>query len=520
MDTTGNCGVAASLHPQWLHPTSPSSSPASAHNSTASASQRSLKSVKSVESVSAIGAFPLGSLRINVPGQEEQEDGEEALPTPLTIPDLTMDVLDGSKPEFLRSGDVFILDDLPAHFTIGCDTISFTTAQSFPGFRDIPPGAHLIWVAPSESTSSRCAYWIYTEEKDGSAPGQIYVKQWDRFNEVLNDPASQAEERFQKERLQQIFTSLSPYQFKATTNALQQPTVPSPDHDATPALLDNTTIWFQLTSAINPTLLNRITGLDSGSWPVTSTDFAAGEATMAEEAGLYSKNAPRLRFMFPMDVRLVNPDAAGAERTRQALDPTAWILDKTEPSKSTFKSDDIVGELQFAFLTGIQLGNFSCLEQWWFLATKLIFRSYSLAIEKPLLARDLIQTFHSQLLYNDKYLEGDIIEMMPESARALQKALVTYKARLEEKLLVLGDQCTAEQHAVGMAFKSLEAWLWRLGWDLRGEYVRSGNVMLEDGEVVQAELSDFEDEDERGEYAPVVVEMENGRETGLVSWDG
>ena len=41
-------------------------------------------------------------------------------------------------------------------------------------------------------------------------------------------------------------------------------------------------------------------------------------------------------------------------------------------------------------------------------------------------------------------------------------------------------------------------------------------VQLEDGEFVDAEMKDFEAEDERGEFAPQVVELdEAGRERGL-----
>jgi len=40
---------------------------------------------------------------------------------------------------------------------------------------------------------------------------------------------------------------------------------------------------------------------------------------------------------------------------------------------------------------------------------------------------------------------------------------------------------------------------------------------LEDGEFVDAEVEDFQEEDERGEWAPAVVDLdENGRERGLI----
>lgn len=111
--------------------------------------------------------------------------------------------------------------------------------------------------------------------------------------------------------------------------------------------------------------------------------------------------------------------------------------------------------------------------------------------------------------------------MMPSNAHKLQRSLTTYASRLDELFQALGDDVTPDRHLVRDAFADLEAWLnSRLGWDLRAEYLRAGSLMLEDGEMVSAEMSDFEDEDERGEFAPVVVQLDGGgREAGLVSWD-
>ncbi|KAI3337291.1 hypothetical protein HD806DRAFT_476213 [Xylariaceae sp. AK1471] len=505
---SGNSGVEAvklDVHPPALQHSE--LCPSNKQQQSTNPLHHSLKSVKSVDSVSAIGAFPLGSLRVNDPRESDELVSDLPMENPT------------STPACVSGGDVFILDDLPANFTIGCDTTSFNSTQSFPGFRDIPPGVHLIWVAPSESTSSRSGYWIYTPEKDPTQPGHVYVKQWDKFNEVLGDPASQAEERFQKERLEQIFGTLSPYHLRAASTESSHKLALTQGDDSPLDLLGDKNIWYQLTFAIHPALLNRVTSQTRNTWHVTTMDSVAGETGLAGEAQLYASGASHLRFTFPMDVRLIDPEATGADRTRQALDPTRWIINRLECPDGDHQPDDLIGEFQFAFLAGMHLGNQSCLEQWFFLATRVIFRSFGLTIDKPQLARNLIQTFHAQLLYNDRYLQGDVLELMPQHARKLQLALTTYKARLDETLLALGDLCTPDQHSVGVAFSSLESWLWRLGWDLRGEYVRSGNVMLEDGEIVQAELSDFEDEDERGEFAPTVVEMENGREAGLLSWD-
>lgn len=406
----------------------------------------------------------------------------------------------------LTGGDVFILDNIPENFIIGCDTTSLKSTQSFPGFRDIPPGVHLIWVAPSESTSSRSGYWIHTPEKEPTQPGHVYVKQWDQFNEVLGDPPGHAEERIQIDQFEHTLGTFYPYPLRHAGR----------DRD----LLDDNNIWYQLTFAISPHLLSRITSQKlRHTWHVTTMDSVAGETGLAGEAQLYASGASHLCFAFPMDARLIDPDATGADRTRQALDPTGWVISKLENSAGDYQPDDLIGEFQFAFITGMHLGNQSCLEQWFFLATQLIFRSYGLTTDRPQLARSLIQTFHAQLLYNDRYLQADVLDLMPQHARKLQMTLTTYKARLDEKLLALGDRCTPDQNSVGVAFSSLESWLGRLGWVLNSDYVRSGKVMLEDGEMVETELSDFEDEDERGEFAPTVVVMEDGKESGLLSWD-
>ncbi|KAI2612823.1 uncharacterized protein GGS25DRAFT_477260 [Hypoxylon fragiforme] len=525
----GNCGVTVEIYP----PPTPDRLSSQMIPNQNSSNLHPIKAAKSVEDLPAIGALPFGSLRVNRPTDTEDPPIENPTKDPAKHPtniamELSPAATESGGYASPTGGDVLILDDLPANFTVGCDTMSFSTKTPFPGFRDIPPGTHLVWVAPSELTSTRSAYWIITPRRAEKERAEVYVKQWDKFNEVLSDPASQAEERFQRERLEQIYSNLSPYKLQAATSGALLPP-PNQEADNLPSFLSNDTIWSQLTSTIDADLLNRITGKVQRSWPVTTLDRIAGETTMAEEARLYASDKSELRFMFPMNKPLISPTAEGRERTRQALDPTQFVLDTLENTNNDSENSsidnrrpsDLVGELSFAFLTGMHLGNFSCLEQWWFYATKLVFRTFDLATSRPQLALHLIQTFHAQLVYNDRHLEGDILEMMPSNAKALQKALVTYKARLNESLLALGDRIAPDQQAVGAAFASLESWLWRLGWDLRGQYLRSGTLMLEDGEVVEAELSDFEDEDERGDFAPVVVELDpGGREAGLVSWDG
>jgi len=113
---------------------------------------------------------------------------------------------------------------------------------------------------------------------------------------------------------------------------------------------------------------------------------------------------------------------------------------------------------------------------------------------------------------------SSILDYDPDLRTDFKMLLITFKSRLNEQLLAQGSDLTDQQSAVGKAFEELESWLWRWGWDLRGNYVRSGKIQLEDGEFVDVELKDFQAEDERGEYAPVVVLDEQGREDDLIKF--
>jgi A1 cistron-splicing factor AAR2 len=153
----------------------------------------------------------------------------------------------------------------------------------------------------------------------------------------------------------------------------------------------------------------------------------------------------------------------------------------------------------------------------WAHIVKIVFRAFRLALALPEFFRKFIQAVHNQLIYDENGVEGSILDHDAEIREELKMILTVFKSRLNELLLAQGVNITPDQSAVGKAFEALESWLWKWGWDLRGNYVRSGKVQLEDGELIDAELKDFEAEDERGEYAPCVVELdENGREIGLI----
>ncbi|KAJ9134438.1 hypothetical protein NKR23_g10072, partial [Pleurostoma richardsiae] len=192
-------------------------------DSTASAGRFSLTSHKSIP---VTGTFPLGSLQVHeamaspnpTHSIEEEEmpplDPEENEPANALVvaPPLSSSSA-AAADAYLQNGDVFLLLDLPDNSTVGCDALAMSTGTSrrFLGIRDLPPGPHFVWVSPPGAIS-RSGYWFVTAA--ARSPGRVRVKQWDRYNEVLGDPASRFEARAQRDGVAAAYQGLVPYGFR------------------------------------------------------------------------------------------------------------------------------------------------------------------------------------------------------------------------------------------------------------------------------------------------------------------
>ncbi|KAH8683215.1 AAR2 protein-domain-containing protein [Tricladium varicosporioides] len=456
-----------------------------------SSSERSAKSVRSVH---AVGSYPLGSLRLHSPSPTR--------PTSNAI-----------KHECLKSGDVFIARDVPAGAIVGCDTIAFTIKPTdrFDGIREIPAGIHFIW-GGSTVTSLRNGFWVISSERNPSDFGAIHVRRWDRENEILEEEVSRAEIRIQKEGLPEIFFNLRPY-IKPGHGSI------SPSKGQSAISIRDTDIWSKLTSCISGALLSQITGCKEwNQWHVCSSNDNEQQITLSRDPKImidHYKDEP-LNFMFPRHMRTFSEESLGSLRTEQALDSTSHVLASISSNCMNEDPDEILGEIQFCYITGMMLGNVACMEQWAHII-KTMFRAFQLVLVRPVFFRKFIESVHSQLIYDEEGVEGSILDHDPTLGDDLRLILTTFKSRLNEMLLEKGNDINESQTAVGKAFEEFESWLWRWEWDLRGNYVRSGRIQLEDGQWVDAELKDFEAEDERGEFAPVMVELDDdGREKGLI----
>lgn len=557
-------------------------------------------------------------------------------------------------------GDVFLVLGLPAHSTVGCDAKAIGTGPAtlggggggdgFQGIRDIPPGTHFIWVS-EPSAMSRCGYWFVTDPATGR---QVRVKQWDKFNEVLVDPASQFEVRDHRENVASLYPQLVPYGFEGARGgggrgrdglamAGARPTSntsmpPEGISGVTATKSDEAQLWERLTCCVTNKVLSRVTGKTGASeWLVDTSDTAAGETggvagpatssflsplpgqTGGPSTNTYSHthkavyqtlvgSTGELHFLFPEgDIDLheykvgVDHSSPGNNRPGAATDAhlpdtSLDILRLVDTPGTGITGEDLVGELQFTFLTGLHLSNLSCVDQWWHLVLKVFLRAHELLAMRPSLSLLFLQTLYAQMIYNEEYIVGgtpsqppptsssstnrvqeveemvnvdvrheygggasntatgnnatSILDIVPGNKKKLRAALTLYKRRMNEILLddfggarggkpggPGGDDniaaqrreattITPEQSAVGQVFAELEAWFWRLGWDLRTDYVHRPHTHKSSKEGGKDEEEDEEDGDEGygyeddDEYKPVIVDLdENGREVGMISFD-
>ncbi|KAI5457735.1 AAR2 protein-domain-containing protein [Mariannaea sp. PMI_226] len=500
-------------------------------NSNASVGSSSARSVK------VLGAHPLGTLRMHEQASpspmheddDDDDDDDDLGPPPLDPPagkelqqgDTSKILSDNNRRSPIQSpalrhgmggGDVVLVLDLPELFTVGYDSISFT-ARHFGGVRDIPPGPHFFWVAHMNGLSARCGFWI-----DTTNTNTVHVFQWDRFNEILTQSA-RAEALIQVENLESFHSKLVPYSDPSATNAVQGSLTKS-------ASERNLEIWRQLTSRISEALLTRVIRQPLDNWMVHTGDRVNGSILDAAEMRLDKSlsnvmlKTRELYFTFDQQSKSYSTAQTGIERTQLATDSTHYLISTIEKARGALAADDIIGEFQFAFIVGVHLGNDSCIQQWWHMLLQIFLRAYLLPVRHPVLTSDFLRTLTAHLSYSSSWLDGSILDQAQSQSRELRLALTVYKRRLDEMLLALSNQATAEQLTVSTSFAGLEATVVsELDWDLRGEFLRRGNVMMEDGEQVELETADLEAEDERGEWAPAVVDLdETGRQRDLVSW--
>ena len=115
-------------------------------------------------------------------------------------------------------------------------------------------------------------------------------------------------------------------------------------------------------------LLSNITGHEWNQWQVSSTDDYKPAVRISghpDDAHTLHKSGDKvLKFVFPKTNRTFSSNSIGADRTEQAMDTSAHILGVITSNCTYEDSDEIIGELQFCYITGMVLGNLACMQHW------------------------------------------------------------------------------------------------------------------------------------------------------------
>lgn len=455
-----------------------------------------------------------------------------------------------------------LLPDLPPKTLVGIDLITFTSTPNFHGIRDLSPGWHFLYTGATETLSLRSGAWFYIGDittagkgsndtalvtqgrnKNGTQTApvpEIYIWKWSADTESLvaldseSDSARQESMRH-KANLGSVWQSggLFKYRSRIAPSMLVKPVAesesgekneedkPKPQIEARIQTEDDAQTeengrrdWSGLTDRISPTLLSRVIGnpevdvdghprwvLSSASTATRDADHIPGVDSPAEPE--ISEEAEREFGFIPVDLkRTWREGAVGRERTEGAKD-RSWalgdVIDRYAGEASG--GNQLLGELQFTFLMVLTMMNYSCLQQWKRLL-ELILTSRNAVLDREAFMSEVIRILSLQLQRCDD-VDGGLFEIDGDEGGAFLRDLLMKLRRSVDDLV--GDSASE----VKLELDKLEEWVKaEYDWELRrGAVVRHGMLQLEDGEQVEMDWDGNDEDEETGEYAPVIVDM-------------
>ncbi|KAJ5825095.1 A1 cistron-splicing factor AAR2 [Penicillium robsamsonii] len=460
-----------------------------------------------------------------------------------------------------------LLPNLPPKTLVGIDLITFTSTPNFHGIRDLSLGWHFLYTGATETLSLRSGAWFYigdistagkgnndtalvaqsrNKNQTQNAPGpEIYIWKWSSDTESLvaldseSDSDRQESMRY-KANLGSTWQSggLFKYRSRIAPSMLVKPVTksetgekneedqdqPEPQIEARIQTEDDTQTeesgrrdWSRLTDRISPNLLSRVIGnsevdidghprwvLSSASTANRDADHIPGIDSPAEGSHEpeISEEAEREFGFIPIDLkRTWREGAVGRERTEAAQD-RSWalgdLIDRYAGEASG--GNQLLGELQFTFLMVLTMMNYSCLQQWKRLL-ELILTSRSAIVDREDFMSEVIRILSVQLQRCDD-VDGGLFEIDGDEGGAfLRDLLMKLRQSVDD---IIGDS----KSKVKFELDKLEEWVKaEYDWELRrGAVVRHGMLQLEDGEQVEMDWHGNDEEDETGEYAPMIVE--------------
>ena len=470
-------------------------------------SAKTANSTKSIESAKfvALGGFGFGTLRLHKA-------------------DMPLDV-DPSQ-TCLLNGDVVLVAEVPNGATIGYDLISHTIQEGrpFQGLREFPPGVHFVWGASNSPTAIKNGFWFVSQERAAGVAGDCHVLTWNRFTDEMDEQVVKAVGMFQRGEVADVFDSCYAYNIKDVSFGPGEAIGVSARDAGNEAQL-----WLDLTFAINGSMLTRLTGQGGKQWKVTATCnsipitdvgmMAVSHADIPDprklERTAVNGFEPALKFAFArQDAHTANREIKH-QRHGEVVDFSRYVEALVAMKCGPYQNaEDLVGELQFSYISGMFLDNINCQEHFVFIC-RVVLRAYDWAMEEPSVYASFLRAFTAALDHDDKNTEGSIFDHNSGFRHELRIMLLLFQHFLIDGLLIKRNEVTEDHMELSKTFEKLESWLLRKwDWDLRDNAdIRVTKRQLVDVEFAEDEDVEFaEDEDEteieRGKSPYVVVNLD------------
>ncbi|KIW91578.1 uncharacterized protein Z519_07545 [Cladophialophora bantiana CBS 173.52] len=410
-----------------------------------------------------------------------------------------------------RNSSTLVILSLPPKTFVGLDLVSFNSSPHFQGIAKIPWGIHFLYTGTDASLSIRQGRWL-----DLSSANPVQVLGWNTDGETLQ--VVDLHDQTAQNAIKSVSNGGRLVDYAALQNATSELSTREPkDDDASQAAAEEgraeSKDWPALTTHISPSLLTRILSPD---WIISSISSAPNDTeTIPGLSHLEASNALHQLplHLLPVDLKQTWADGdIGRTRTDRARD-RSWYLGQliehaaTRPlpggrgggDEAAVGARAVLGELQFCFLMVLTLANYSCLEQWKRLLT-VLFTCRTALDEAEAYFVQAVRVLRLQIKHVDD-VEGGLFELRDESASAWLRTLwARFRRLVDDPEKGLRESLKREVDVLQRLFEE------KYGWQSERDILRRGMLELEDGERVEVTMPGVDEDEETGEYAPVIVE--------------
>ncbi|KIY00822.1 uncharacterized protein Z520_03488 [Fonsecaea multimorphosa CBS 102226] len=415
-----------------------------------------------------------------------------------------------------QNSSTLIILSLPPKTFVGLDLVSFNSSPHFQGIATIPFGIHFLYTGTDASLSIRHGRWLNL-----TSASPIQVLRWNSDGETLQ-VVEQQNDQTARNAIAGVVSNNGRglVDYAALQNATSELSLRdgSKESDGTSrsAAGDNeedsraeSTDWPSLTAHISPSLLTRILSPDD--WIISSISSAPIDTETIP--GLSHLEASNALHQLPLDLLPINLKQTwaggdiGRVRTDRARDRSWYLGQLIEQAARSPNRDkaagarEVLGELQFCFLMVLTLANYSCLEQWKrLLSVFLTCRTALDEVEGYFV--QVVKVLHLQIKHVDD-VEGGLFELRDESGSAWLRTLwARFRTLVDDDAENKGkkESLRKEVDALQRLFEE------KYGWQSERDILRRGMLELEDGERVEVTMHGVDEDEETGEYAPVIVE--------------